>query len=216
MVCGRVKRLLLHQSYSLTTPFNPPGETLEITEHLPGAETTHCQLIPEISRVQHGTRRDGILRIELQETRNEGRILFMWGIVICVKLQEMNSHHGEAYLFLNCLRRKQATMQAEALPSLTFCIRETTNRVCVYRESKKLAHAGTSLAAQCITMCLPVQGTQVQSLVWKISHAAEQLSLCTTISEVRPHTWSPCSTTRGATAMRALSPQQRLAPICHN
>ena len=52
--------------------FAKPRKTEEVKLH-----HTDSTPRPEISRVQHGTRRDGILRIELQETRNEGRILFM-------------------------------------------------------------------------------------------------------------------------------------------
>ena len=45
---------------------------------------------------------------------------------------------------------------------------------------------GTSLVAQWLRICLPLQGTQVRALVpWcrKIPHAAEQLSPCATTTE---------------------------------
>ena len=114
-----------------------------------------------------------------------------------VKLKEMNSHCGEVYLFLNCLRRTPATTQAEALPPLTFCTsqRNRISGVCVYRETKKLAHAGTSLAAQCIRICLPRQGTQDQSLVW------EDFTCCRATKPVHHD-------------FRSLS--SRLEPVLHN
>ena len=52
---------------------------------------------------------------------------------------------------------------------------------------------GTSLVAQWLRILLPMQGTQVRALVRKISHAAEQLSPCTTTTE--PELWSPRATT---------------------
>ena len=40
-----------------------------------------------------------------------------------------------------------------------------------------------SLVVQWLRIRLPVQGTRVQALVWKIPHAAEQLSPCATTPE---------------------------------
>lgn len=51
------------------------------------------------------------------------------------------------------------------------------------------------LVHQC-RMCLPVQGTWVLSLVWKIPHAVGQLSPCTT-------TTGPCTATTEATHPKA-------------
>ena len=52
--------------------------------------------------------------------------------------------------------------------------------------------AGTFLVVQELGICLPMQGTRVGSLVWKIPHASGQLSLCT--STVEPEPWRPGST----------------------
>ena len=46
---------------------------------------------------------------------------------------------------------------------------------------------GTSLVAQWLRICLPMQGTWVQSLVGKIPHATEQLSPCATTTEPASH-----------------------------
>ena len=51
----------------------------------------------------------------------------------------------------------------------------------------------TSLVVQWMRIHLPMQGTWVQSLVQKIPHAAEQLSLSTTTTE--PSLWGPWATT---------------------
>ena len=51
-------------------------------------------------------------------------------------------------------------------------------------QNKKLKEElGASLAAQWISFHLPMQGTQVRSLVQEIPHATEQLSLCSTTTE---------------------------------
>ena len=49
---------------------------------------------------------------------------------------------------------------------------------CLYKH-----FAGTSLVVQWLRIQLPMQVTRVQALVWKIPHAAEQLSPCATITE---------------------------------
>ena len=41
----------------------------------------------------------------------------------------------------------------------------------------------TFLVIQWLRICLPAQGTQVQSLVWETPHAAGQLGLCATITD---------------------------------
>ena len=60
----------------------------------------------------------------------------------------------------------------------------------------------TSLLAQWIRICLPMQGTWVLSWFGKVPHATKQLSLCTTSAEAQVP-YSPCSTTREALAMRS-------------
>ena len=42
---------------------------------------------------------------------------------------------------------------------------------------------GASLVAQWLRICLPMQGTRVRALVWKIPHAAERLGPWATITE---------------------------------
>ena len=44
---------------------------------------------------------------------------------------------------------------------------------------------GASLVAQWLRIRLPMQGTGVRALVWEDPHAAEQLSLRATTTEVR-------------------------------
>ena len=62
--------------------------------------------------------------------------------------------------------------------------------------------AGTSLVAQWLRICLPTQGTRVQSLVWEDPMCCgEQQSACATTS--KPVLTSPCATTRQATAARS-------------
>ena len=76
-----------------------------------------------------------------------------------------------------------------------------------------------SLVVQWLRICLPMQGTQVQSLIQKIPHAADQRSPRATTIEpelqspgaAATEAWvpqSPCSTAREATAVRSpRSPQ---------
>ena len=47
----------------------------------------------------------------------------------------------------------------------------------------KFHSGGTFLVAQWLRICLPMQGAQVQTLVWKIPHIVEQLSPCATTAE---------------------------------
>ena len=47
---------------------------------------------------------------------------------------------------------------------------------------------GTSLVVQRLRICLPMQRTWVQSLVWKIPHVVKQLSPCTTTESKSPRT----------------------------
>ena len=51
------------------------------------------------------------------------------------------------------------------------------------RKAEKNGGIRTFLVAKWIRICLPMQETWVPSLVWKIPHALEQLSLCTTTTE---------------------------------
>ena len=78
----------------------------------------------------------------------------------------------------------------------------------------------TSLVVQWLRICLPMQGTQVQSLVREHAsgHATGQLSLCNTTKEpVLGHQWthilwSPCSAAREAHSPqleKARAPQQK-------
>ena len=53
----------------------------------------------------------------------------------------------------------------------------------------KNSFAGTSLVAQWLRICLPMQGTQFKPWSGKISHAAEQLSLCATTTEPTCHNY---------------------------
>ena len=47
---------------------------------------------------------------------------------------------------------------------------------------------------QLIGICLPIQGTRVQSLLWEDSHASEQPSPCATTTEpLCCNYWSPCA-----------------------
>ena len=50
-------------------------------------------------------------------------------------------------------------------------------------EKKRIINLRTSLMVLWIRIGLPVQQTWAHSLVWKIPHAAEQLSLCATTTE---------------------------------
>ena len=59
-----------------------------------------------------------------------------------------------------------------------------------------------SLVVQWLRICLPVQGTQVQSLVQEAPHAVGQLSPHSTAAE--PKVWSLCSTVREASTVRSL------------
>ena len=45
--------------------------------------------------------------------------------------------------------------------------------------------------AQWLRIRLPMQGTRVRALVWKIPHAAEQLSPCATTTEPMPQLLKP-------------------------
>ena len=61
---------------------------------------------------------------------------------------------------------------------------------------------GTSLVVQCLRICLPMQGTQIWSLV------LEDPTCCGATKPVchnfwRPHAYSPCFATRAATAVRS-------------
>ena len=51
------------------------------------------------------------------------------------------------------------------------------------RKERKKKKKKTFLVAQWMRICLAVQKTRVRSLVWKIPHAMEQLSSCTTNTE---------------------------------
>ena len=68
---------------------------------------------------------------------------------------------------------------------------------------------GTSLVAQLLRICLPMQGHGFEPWSGKIPHAAEQLSPCATTTEPAcrnywsSRTQSPCSATREATARRS-------------
>ena len=54
----------------------------------------------------------------------------------------------------------------------------------------KKQYQGTSLVAQWLRIRLPMQGTPVRALVWEDhTHAAEQLSLCTTTTETSCHNY---------------------------
>ena len=55
---------------------------------------------------------------------------------------------------------------------------------------------------QWLRIFLPLQGTQVQSLVQEAPHAVGQLSSRSTAAE--PKLWSLCSTVREATTVRSL------------
>ena len=77
----------------------------------------------------------------------------------------------------------------------------------------------TSLVAQWRRICLPVQETWVQSWFRKLPHASEQLSLCTTATELTlrsPHAQSPCSATREATQREVCAPQPERSPRSPN
>jgi len=63
---------------------------------------------------------------------------------------------------------------------------------------------GTSLVVQWLSICLPMQGTWVQFLVWKDSSAMGEISPCTTPTEIQT-LYSPSSATGKATAMRSPS-----------
>ena len=71
---------------------------------------------------------------------------------------------------------------------------------------------------QWLRICLPMQGTQVQSLVGKISHALGQLSLCATTTEPILCNYrslgaqGPCSATREASAVRSPCTATRADP----
>ena len=76
----------------------------------------------------------------------------------------------------------------------------------------------TSLVAQWLRICLPMQETWVRSLVWKTPHVAEQLSPCTTTTEAseprarEPQLLSLHATTTEAHAPRAQALQQEKPP----
>ena len=72
---------------------------------------------------------------------------------------------------------------------------------------------GTSLVVQWVGICLPVQGTVVQSLVGKILHAVEQLSPCATTTEPAAATTEAC--TPRACALWPERPLQR-DPVHHS
>lgn len=55
----------------------------------------------------------------------------------------------------------------------------------------------TSLVVQRLRICLPMQGTQVRSLVW-------YHSTCRGVTATEPMLWNPCSATREATTMSSL------------
>ena len=68
---------------------------------------------------------------------------------------------------------------------------------------------------QWLRICLPVQGLWVESLVQKISHAAELLSPCATATEPALQSlraYSSCSATGVATAVRSLCTTTRESP----
>ena len=77
----------------------------------------------------------------------------------------------------------------------------------------------TSLVAQWLRICLPMQGTGVRS--GKIPHAAEQLSPCATTTEParpRAHTpqvLSPCATTTEAHTLQGPC-TATTEPACYN
>ena len=54
---------------------------------------------------------------------------------------------------------------------------------CPYLAKLNVSNIGTSLVAQWLRICLPMQGTRVEALSGKIPHAAEQLSPCATTAE---------------------------------
>ena len=72
--------------------------------------------------------------------------------------------------------------------------------------------SGASLVAQWLRICLPMQGTQVRSLVREdlTCHATEQLSPCATTTE--PALYSPCSATSEATTMRSPGTATKSSP----
>ena len=77
---------------------------------------------------------------------------------------------------------------------------------------------GTSLVVQWLRICLPVQGTRVQSLVQEDptchgatkARAPQLLSLCSRAHE--PQLLSPRATTTEACAPRACAPQREKPP----
>ena len=81
--------------------------------------------------------------------------------------------------------------------------------------------AGPSLVVWWIGICLPMQRTWVRSLLQKIRHALEQLSLCATTSlhatpteGCAPRACAPQEEKPPQSEARAQ--QQRVASICHN
>ena len=69
----------------------------------------------------------------------------------------------------------------------------------------------TSLVVQRLRICLPMQGTQVQSQFGRIPLTSGQLRPCTTTTEAHMPQ-SPCSITRKATAMKSLELQLEHSP----
>ena len=70
---------------------------------------------------------------------------------------------------------------------------------------------GASLVAQWCRIRLPVQETWLRSPIWKIPHALEQLSPCTTATEALV-LYSLCSVTREVTALRSQRTATREQP----
>ena len=67
------------------------------------------------------------------------------------------------------------------------------------------------MVAQWLRIRLPVQETRVRSLVWKIPHAAVQLSLCTTT--VEPALQASGTAMTEAQMPRVQAPQQEATPV---
>ena len=77
---------------------------------------------------------------------------------------------------------------------------------------KNLPIHWTSLVAQWLRICLPMQRTRFDPWSGKIPHASEQLSPCATATEPPCYNyWSPCAATTEARVPRARAPQQKEA-----
>ena len=75
-----------------------------------------------------------------------------------------------------------------SLHSISILKKKKTSFFCV--DTLKNTLNWTSLGVWWIKIHLPLQGTQVQPLVWEDAYTTEQLSLCATTTE--PMLWSLC------------------------